>query len=98
MHDKFFEVNLYQQNPTNRHHWRANIARPATDIDLVYRQKKEKPTQAIKAEDMKQEDDDGEPEHGEPEHGDSSGSGLPDPTSQAHEASCNVSDITEINY
>ncbi|KAJ4860076.1 hypothetical protein T069G_05064 [Trichoderma breve] len=62
-HDKFFEVNLYQQNPTNRHHWRANIARPATDIDLVYRQKKEKSTRAIKAEDMKQADHDGEPEH-----------------------------------
>ncbi|KAL6832263.1 hypothetical protein V8C40DRAFT_273617 [Trichoderma camerunense] len=76
-HDKFFEVNLYQQNPTNRHHWRANIARPATDIDLVYRQKKEKSTQDIKAEDMKQEDHGGEPEHGGP-----SSSTLPDPTLQ----------------
>ncbi|KAK4064262.1 uncharacterized protein Triagg1_9058 [Trichoderma aggressivum f. europaeum] len=57
-HDKFFEVNLYQQNPTNTHHWRANIARPATDIDLVYRQKKEgeRSAQAVKAEDTKQED------------------------------------------
>ncbi|KAF3074471.1 hypothetical protein CFAM422_003836 [Trichoderma lentiforme] len=80
-HDKFFEVNLYQQNPTNRHHWRANIARPATDIDLVYRQKKEGPTQTIKAEDMKQGDRDGEPEYG-----DSSGSGLPGPTSQDNKA------------
>ncbi|KAM3074294.1 hypothetical protein ACMFMG_002895 [Clarireedia jacksonii] len=33
-HDKFFEVNLYQKDPVNRHHWRANIARPAGDIDL----------------------------------------------------------------
>ncbi|KAL5085895.1 hypothetical protein Trisim1_009808 [Trichoderma cf. simile WF8] len=80
-HDKFFEVNLYQQNPTNRHHWRANIARPATDIDLVYRQKKEKSTQAIKTEGMKQKDHDREPEHG-----DSSGSGVPDPTSQVNKA------------
>ncbi|KAL6786475.1 hypothetical protein J3E68DRAFT_420604 [Trichoderma sp. SZMC 28012] len=78
-HDKFFEVNLYQQNPTNRHHWRANIARPATDIDLVYRQKKEKSTQDIKAEDMKQEDHSGEPEHGGP-----SSSTLPDPTLQVN--------------
>lgn len=33
-HDKFFEVNLYQKDPVNMHHWRANLARPATDIDL----------------------------------------------------------------
>jgi hypothetical protein len=33
-HNKFFEVNLYQKDPVNRHHWRANIARPAADIDL----------------------------------------------------------------
>ncbi|KAB2106302.1 hypothetical protein AG0111_0g5570 [Alternaria gaisen] len=33
-HNKFFEVNIYQKNPTNAHHWRANIARPATEIDL----------------------------------------------------------------
>ncbi|QYS99362.1 hypothetical protein H0G86_006499 [Trichoderma simmonsii] len=81
VHDKFFEVNLYQQNPTNRHHWRANIARPATDIDLVYRQKKEKSTQAIKTEDMKQKDHDRESEHGG-----SSSSGLPDSTSQVNKA------------
>ncbi|KAL7955392.1 hypothetical protein V8C34DRAFT_316474 [Trichoderma compactum] len=82
-HDKFFEVNLYQQNPINRHHWRANIARPATDIDLVYRQKKdeEKSTQAVKAEDTKQENHDTDVERGG-----SSSSTLPDPTSQAHEA------------
>ena len=24
-HNKFFEVNLYQKNPINKHHWRANI-------------------------------------------------------------------------
>ncbi|KAI9859167.1 MAG: hypothetical protein M1813_007125 [Trichoglossum hirsutum] len=34
LHDKFFELNLYQKDPVNRHHWRANIARPAADIDL----------------------------------------------------------------
>ncbi|KAJ5193616.1 hypothetical protein N7491_000947 [Penicillium cf. griseofulvum] len=34
MHNKFFEVNLYQKDPINRHHWRLNIARPASDIDL----------------------------------------------------------------
>ncbi|PNP49969.1 hypothetical protein THARTR1_09300 [Trichoderma harzianum] len=84
-HDKFFEVNLYQENPINRHHWRANIARPATDIDLVYRQKKEKEkeksTQAIKVEDTKQGDRDDEPEHD-----DSSGSGVPGSPSQVNKA------------
>ena len=33
-HDKFFEVNVYQKDPVNKHHWRANLARPATSIDL----------------------------------------------------------------
>ena len=33
-HNKFFELNLYQKDPVNRHHWRANVARPAADIDL----------------------------------------------------------------
>jgi hypothetical protein len=33
-HDKFFEVNIYQKDPVNAHHWRANVARPATEIDL----------------------------------------------------------------
>lgn len=33
-HNKFFEVNLYQKDPVNLHHWRLNIARPASDIDL----------------------------------------------------------------
>ncbi|KAL7779010.1 hypothetical protein CFE70_008513 [Pyrenophora teres f. teres 0-1] len=33
-HNKFFEVNIYQRDPMNAHHWRANIARPAGDIDL----------------------------------------------------------------
>ncbi|KAM5527050.1 MFS multidrug transporter [Fusarium oxysporum f. sp. phaseoli] len=36
-HNKFFEVNLYQKNPTNTHHWRANLARPSREIDLAYR-------------------------------------------------------------
>ncbi|KAF1911663.1 hypothetical protein BDU57DRAFT_543149 [Ampelomyces quisqualis] len=34
MHKKFFEVNVYQRDPVNVHHWRADIARPASDIDL----------------------------------------------------------------
>ncbi|KAH9878915.1 hypothetical protein J1614_002350 [Plenodomus biglobosus] len=33
-HNKFFELNVYQKDPVNAHHWRANIARPADDIDL----------------------------------------------------------------
>ncbi|KAK1749488.1 hypothetical protein QBC47DRAFT_465535 [Echria macrotheca] len=33
-HDKFFEVNVYQKDPVNRHHWRVNIARPGSTIDL----------------------------------------------------------------
>jgi hypothetical protein len=33
-HNKFFELNLYEKDPVNKHHWRANIARPATEIDL----------------------------------------------------------------
>lgn len=34
VHNKFFEVNLYQKDPVNSHHWRANIARPSDEIDL----------------------------------------------------------------
>jgi hypothetical protein len=33
-HDRFFEVNVYQKDPVNAHHWRANIARPGSEIDL----------------------------------------------------------------
>ncbi|KAL2073709.1 hypothetical protein VTL71DRAFT_11035 [Oculimacula yallundae] len=33
-HNLFFELNLYQKNPVNLHHWRANAARPASSIDL----------------------------------------------------------------
>ncbi|KAK8055651.1 hypothetical protein PG993_000878 [Apiospora rasikravindrae] len=33
-HDRFFEVNIYQKDPVNKHHWRANLARPASSIDL----------------------------------------------------------------
>lgn len=33
-HNKFFEFNIYQKNPLNKHHWRANIARPAGEIDI----------------------------------------------------------------
>ncbi|KAK0388375.1 hypothetical protein NLU13_4620 [Sarocladium strictum] len=34
VHNKFFEVNVYQKDPVNLHHWRANLARPAAEIDL----------------------------------------------------------------
>ncbi|KAF3805055.1 hypothetical protein GCG54_00005800 [Colletotrichum gloeosporioides] len=34
IHDRFFEINLYQKDPVNKHHWRANLARPASTIDL----------------------------------------------------------------
>ncbi|KAJ8133249.1 hypothetical protein O1611_g370 [Lasiodiplodia mahajangana] len=37
-HNKFFEVNLYQKDPFNAHHWRANLARPSRDIDLQFRE------------------------------------------------------------
>lgn len=33
-HDRFFEMNLYQKDPVNLHHWRINAARPAKEIDL----------------------------------------------------------------
>lgn len=33
-HSKFFELNIYQKDPINQHHWRLNIARPASDIDI----------------------------------------------------------------
>lgn len=33
-HDRFFELNLYQKDPVNNHHWRLDIARPAKEIDL----------------------------------------------------------------
>ncbi|BCR96437.1 uncharacterized protein AKAW2_21377S [Aspergillus luchuensis] len=36
-HNKFYEVNLYQRNPTISHHWRVNLARPSRDIDLALR-------------------------------------------------------------
>ncbi|KAM3556918.1 hypothetical protein ARSEF4850_005306 [Beauveria asiatica] len=34
VHNKFFELNVYQKDPVNKHHWRANLARPAREIDL----------------------------------------------------------------
>ncbi|KAL1623447.1 hypothetical protein SLS54_004436 [Diplodia seriata] len=33
-HNKFFEVNVYEKDPVNAHHWRLNIARPGSEIDL----------------------------------------------------------------
>ena len=34
-HNKFFEFNLYKKDPVNKHHWRADVARPAIDIDVA---------------------------------------------------------------
>ncbi|RDI86363.1 hypothetical protein Vi05172_g3445 [Venturia inaequalis] len=33
-HNRFFEVNVYEKNAVNAHHWRHNIARPGGEIDL----------------------------------------------------------------
>jgi hypothetical protein len=33
-HNRFFELNLYQKDPVNKHHWRLDIARPSKEIDL----------------------------------------------------------------
>lgn len=33
-HDRFFELNLYQKDPVNKHHWRLDVARPSKEIDL----------------------------------------------------------------
>lgn len=33
-HNRFFEVNVYQKDAVNAHHWRHNIARPGSEIDL----------------------------------------------------------------
>ncbi|KAJ6632279.1 hypothetical protein B0H10DRAFT_2206657 [Mycena sp. CBHHK59/15] len=32
--NRFYEMNLYLRDTTTKHHWRADIARPAGDIDL----------------------------------------------------------------
>lgn len=34
VYNRFFELNLYEKDPVNEHHWRTNIARPAGKIDL----------------------------------------------------------------
>ncbi|KAJ5260585.1 hypothetical protein N7478_012190 [Penicillium angulare] len=34
LHNKFFEINLYQKDPINLHHWKFNIARSAGNIDI----------------------------------------------------------------
>ncbi|KAI1335764.1 hypothetical protein F5Y15DRAFT_419647 [Xylariaceae sp. FL0016] len=38
-HNKFFELNVYQKDPVNKHHWRMNAARPASSIDLSLKNK-----------------------------------------------------------
>ncbi|KAJ7462982.1 hypothetical protein FB451DRAFT_1180617 [Mycena latifolia] len=32
--NRFYEMNLYMRDTATKHHWRADIARPAGDIDL----------------------------------------------------------------
>jgi hypothetical protein len=54
-HNKFFEVNLYQKNPINTHHWRATLARPSRDIDLAYRRRGCETVQGQSAQETKQE-------------------------------------------
>lgn len=34
VHNKFFEINLYTKSAESKHHWRADVARPASNIDL----------------------------------------------------------------
>lgn len=34
LHNRFIELNIYQKDTINKHHWRANIAHFATEIDL----------------------------------------------------------------
>ncbi|KAK4068683.1 hypothetical protein Purlil1_13730 [Purpureocillium lilacinum] len=46
-HNKFFELNVYQKDPINRHHWRANLARPAREIDLVPRVGLDQPESSV---------------------------------------------------
>ncbi|KAL9130055.1 MAG: hypothetical protein Q9217_001659 [Psora testacea] len=50
-HSRFFEINLYQNNPTNAHHWRVNLARPSSNIDLAFQQKDPEAESSNKAED-----------------------------------------------
>ncbi|KAF1999499.1 hypothetical protein P154DRAFT_554760 [Amniculicola lignicola CBS 123094] len=33
-HNKFFEINVYEKDPVSLRYWRADVARPATDVDL----------------------------------------------------------------
>ncbi|KAI1865505.1 hypothetical protein JX265_006348 [Neoarthrinium moseri] len=33
-HNKFFEINIYEKNPINKHHWRVNLARPGSSINI----------------------------------------------------------------
>ncbi|KAK0099720.1 hypothetical protein ONS95_013387 [Cadophora gregata] len=47
IHDMFFEGNVYQKNPLNLHHWRANVARPAWNIDLPTNSASQNPNSPI---------------------------------------------------
>jgi hypothetical protein len=51
VHNKFFEVNLYQKDPVNKHHWRATIARPAKEIDIPTRHKEPTLAEVVKRKD-----------------------------------------------
>lgn len=33
-HNRFLELNLYQKDPVNKHHWRLDVTRPSKEIDL----------------------------------------------------------------
>ncbi|KAK5136225.1 hypothetical protein LTR08_003832 [Meristemomyces frigidus] len=33
-HNRFYELNSYKRDPVNKHHWRADVARPGSEIDL----------------------------------------------------------------
>ena len=36
-HDKFYELNLYTRSSDNKHHWRADVERPGSQIDALSR-------------------------------------------------------------
>ncbi|OAX81228.1 hypothetical protein ACJ72_04430 [Emergomyces africanus] len=55
IHNKFFELNLYQKNPTITHHWRSNLARPSRDIDLSLQKEEEEPSKHIRKSETEQE-------------------------------------------
>ncbi|KAH8654899.1 hypothetical protein BGZ61DRAFT_372921 [Ilyonectria robusta] len=53
VHNKFYEVNLYQKNPTNAHHRLVNLAQPSKEIDLAFRQRGAE-TESFKGDEVKE--------------------------------------------